>query len=419
MREAVEAMHRIDLGDDDSDNSSFGSVPTTINPIFCPNTGQPSVTSNMSSISSHSSDASSSDESSGESSSDSDDDEDDEFGKESPTRGTPQESKEETVDMEEYIHISEQLVDIKAALYEANYLLENSKKREEKLMQSNKEKDNRISKLLKTTADLQAHINTLSNQNAEAGRIMVELTATIDEQKRQQVVQKSPVAPEEREEKPHWDEMQPKRSSSSKGISAFLGTGKKRDDNSRKDTADSEQIGASERVAIVNGAAKPSNVRQVLAPKVITSNVRQVAPKETASNVREVTPAFSEAPISANSGADTESAMVTTNVREIAPARGIRIKESAVGEGEGQVSAIPSVSSPMQPAISPRRNFEPSDTILDKRRKKRELEEKLRRSVANSNKGGGKEDLRFVSRGTRQQPRNVIMATQHEEEGSI
>ncbi|KAL3939468.1 MAG: hypothetical protein SGBAC_005816 [Bacillariaceae sp.] len=440
LRKAVESMHQFKLGTYDD---SFGSIPTTVLPDLHPKTGEPSIHSHLSSISSHSSDASSS----FESESDSDSDSDSDNGNEEADEEEEEETEKETIDMDEYIHLSDKLIDANAELFEAKYLLENSQKREEALLEANKAKDRKILKLSQTIEQMQAHVNLLSAQNAEAGKIMMELTASIEENKREQFIRRLSIAssvgismaslsssivgddtpasqhnhssggpirrqssdtmgsdlrrsygtkrPSGSGHKRVSQNKRPsgsghKRVSSSNGISSYLGSATKEVEETEDDLGESS---TPLMIAFASVAETVSHVPQT------DSNVREVPPSSI-SNIREVPPKTSE-PVPSEDPMILDDDMFppAANVREITPHNRRRVKEVSEEESRKQVPANPivpaSAPAPSQPVVL--RSYQPSERLAERRRKKRELEEKLKLTVAKSHSSDA-DDSPFVSR---------------------
>eukprot|EP00526_Cylindrotheca_closterium_P003521 CAMPEP_0113655072 /NCGR_PEP_ID=MMETSP0017_2-20120614/29498_1 /TAXON_ID=2856 /ORGANISM="Cylindrotheca closterium" /LENGTH=1299 /DNA_ID=CAMNT_0000568269 /DNA_START=356 /DNA_END=4255 /DNA_ORIENTATION=- /assembly_acc=CAM_ASM_000147 len=408
LRKAVETMHQFKLG---SYDDSFGSIPTTVLPDLCPTTGEPSIHSHLSSISSHSSDASSSYESESESDSDSDSDDDEDDGQELVKLPEEEESEKETIDMDEYIHLSDKLIDANAELFEAKYLLSNSQKREETLLQANKAKDRQISKLSETIEEMQSYINVLSAQNAEAGKIMMELTATIEDHKRQKLFRRISIASmsmdslgdlEDTPLSQHKRSSGPIRRTSEDTLKSYgsnhrlssgsnhmrraSGSGHNRFSGSQHNRfsglgsflgpaaeAVEEDLGENSTpmmIAVTSAPATPSNVGQVATnmrevppsaasnvlevPPSAVSNVREVPPS-VASNVREVPPTTSEPVAAENPALEDNMFPPAANVREITPLNRKRIKEVSAEEGQKQITAAPIVPAaapaPSQPLV--------------------------------------------------------------------
>ncbi|CAJ1935902.1 unnamed protein product [Cylindrotheca closterium] len=435
LRKAVAAMHQFKLG---SYDDSFGSIPTTVLPEFCPNTGEPSIHSHLSSISSHSSDASSSYESESESDSDEDDGDEDDGNEDGDQEkiepsASEEESEKETIDMDEYIHLSDKLIDANAELFEAKYLLENSQKREEALLGANKAKDRKILRLSETIEEMQAHINVLSAQNAEAGKIMMELTASIEVHKRQKLFRRISIASStgismasfsssvlDQDDTPA---SQHKRSSGGplrRKSEDTLGSESRRSNSKRasgsgqmRRTSGSghnrlSSFSASNRIGSINSLLGPATeeggegfgesstplmMSFTSGPATSSPNVREVPPS-AASNVRQVPPKeaqnTSEPAAIENSVLEDNMFPPAANVREITPLNRRRVKEVSMEEGQKQIPATPiapssvpaPVPAPSQPLVI--RSYQPSERLAERRRKKRELEERLKMSVAKS-----------------------------------
>lgn len=419
MRKAVEALHQFKLG---SYDDSFGSIPTTVLPDLCPTTGEPSIHSHLSSISSHSSDATDSEEES-ESDSDDDDDEDDDDEHDEDD----EHEEKETVDMDEYIHLQDKMIDLNAELFEAKYLLENSQKREEALIEANKAKDRKIELLAETVEAMQVHINTLSAQNAEAGKIMMELTATIEENKRQKLFRRLSIAsmsaesdigeeslPGSQHQRFSGGPMRRKSGSQHSGYyrraSGSMSSRRLSTENDEIpemtpmmvavsssmsipefDISDVRDVppSASSTPSTLSNARKipaPSNVRQI-APKA-PSNIRELQPKAT-SNIRELPAKKSDLPSA-------------SNIREIAPSNRVRAKEASSEAAHQEVASNPIVPAPTseapqsQPRVITIRSFQPSSKLEERRRRKRELEERLKISVARTH-SEDVDDMGFAS----------------------
>jgi len=352
MRKAVEAMHQFKLG---SYDDSFGSIPTTILPNLLPS-GEPSIHTHLSSISSHSSDASSSFESESDSEESDSDDEDEEEEDEKSKK-----EEKETIDMDAYIDLSDKLIEVNAELFEANFLLENSQKREEALLETNRAKDRKILALTETITALQAHVNTLSAQNAEAGKIMMELTASIADNKRQQLIRRLSSASFASLDK--WPESDLAEDDAKRGMSGSTSMRRKSDSHhssyhSRMSGSGRQRLSSSfspgsyitemeendniaettpMMIAVSTPTAAASNVQDV------ASNVREVPPARTASNVSEV-----------SSGA--------SNVRQITPKAASNVRQ-----------------------ITPRNSDEKSDNMFPKAFNVREINPNNRRRIQGVN----------------------------------
>lgn len=330
-------------------------------------------------------------------------------------------ANEEAVDVEKFTQVFDDLLMTKEELDQARMLLSHAKKRENELKGSMKEKDKRISKLLKTVGSLQQTIKdmgittkspTRSQSRSPRMEVIASPRGSLKNKKafllKQQLLGKHsvycyfcacyschcmeteaklPDAPvlskqgrdsksagvlNEEDMSSPWDEMKPRKERSSGGgrITVYLGSGAV---SSGEDISygflndDEPQIPLS---------ASRMSSKSLEPPGPPTIQRDEYGP--------------------GNAQFDTPGTPATTrasNVREITPHTRRRVK-SIRPEEEQKFSGIADSSLPNGTAVTKKKE----ESIIDKKRKKRELEERLRKSITRAT-SGDLDDLYTAAKG--------------------